>query len=82
MFLGQYFLNNFREESVNPDDFVKRSSVELMKVSKISGSRNSDGNVPKVYWNDASKLNVNWYNPDNANDNLRSREVVSNKSPD
>jgi len=34
--------------------------------------RNSDGNVPNVNWND-DKLNVNWYNPDNANDNLRAR---------
>ncbi|MGD0977281.1 MAG: hypothetical protein ABR875_03240 [Minisyncoccia bacterium] len=31
-------------------------------------------------WNsDNDELNLNWYNPDNANDNLRSREVVSIK---
>jgi len=35
-------------------------------------SRNFDGNVPNVNWND-DKLNVNWYNPDNANDSLRAR---------
>ena len=47
-----------------------------MELSKIlGGSRNSDGNVPNVNWND--KLKVNWYNPDNANDVLRSREAVS-----
>ena len=40
---------------------------------KGTGSRYSDGNVPNVNWND-SKMNVNWYNPDNRNDNLRSRQ--------
>ncbi len=40
------------------------------------GSRNHDGNVPNVNWNDG-KLNVNWYNPDNANANLRARQAVS-----
>ena len=50
-----------------------------MRLDKQNGSRNSDGNVPNVYWNDTDKLNVNWYNPDNENDNLRCREVASNK---
>jgi len=46
-----------------------------MKSDKLSGSRYTDGNVPNVNWNRFNdKLNVNWYNPDNANDNLRSRE--------
>ena len=49
-----------------------------MKSDKISGSRNADGNVPNVNWND-DKLKVNNYNPDNSNDNLRSREEVSIK---
>ena len=44
-----------------------------MESDNISGSRYADGNVPNVYWND-DKMNVNWYNPDNANDNLRSRQ--------
>jgi hypothetical protein len=30
------------------------------------GSRNADGNVPNVNFND-SKVNVNWYNLDDAN---------------
>lgn len=42
------------------------------------GSRYSDGNVPNVNWND-SKMKVNWYHPDNANGNLRSRAEVSSK---
>jgi hypothetical protein len=42
------------------------------------GSRNSDGNVPNLNWNDDG-VNVNWYNLDNANDNLRARREVSKK---
>jgi len=49
-----------------------------MKPGKISGSRYDDGNVPNVNWND-SKMNVNWYNSDNCNDNLRARAEVSKK---
>jgi hypothetical protein len=46
-----------------------------MKSDKLSGSRYHDGNVPDVNWNRYNdKLNVNWYNSDNANDNLRSRQ--------
>lgn len=53
-----------------------------MKPDNATGSRNRDGNVPNVNWNaDNRKLNVNWYNPQNANDNLRSRAEVSGKGP-
>jgi len=53
-----------------------------MKPDTSSGSRNTDGNVLNVNFND-SKVNVNWYNPGNANDKLRVREIVSEikKSP-
>jgi len=51
-----------------------------MKLSNITGSHNQDGNVPNVNWNsDNRKVNVNWYNPDNHNDYLRSRSEVSHK---
>jgi len=43
---------------------------------RYTGSRNSDGNVPNANWNDG-KFNVNWYNPDNRNSNLRARVAVS-----
>ena len=47
-------------------------------ASGKNGSRNSDGNVPYVGWDsDNRKVYVNWYNPDNSNDNLRSRSEVS-----
>lgn len=49
-----------------------------MKSGNATGSRYQDGNVPNVNWNpDNGKLKVNWYNPQNANDNLRSRAEVS-----
>ena len=42
---------------------------------KGTGSRYCDGNVPNVNFNsDDGKVNVNWTNPDNRNDNLRSRQ--------
>jgi hypothetical protein len=43
---------------------------------QITGSRNSNDNVPNVNFNDG-KVNVNWYNPDNRNNNLRSRSEVT-----
>lgn len=49
-----------------------------MRDGKLSGSRNDDGNVPNVNWNDG-QMRVNWYNPDNANGNLRAREAVSTR---
>ena len=46
----------------------------------VSGAKlYRDGSVANVNWNDG-KLYVNWYNRDNANDNLRSREVVLPKT--
>ncbi len=45
-------------------------------------TRNADGNVPSVNWNgNNDKLNVNWYNADNRNDNLRSREKSRQMPP-
>lgn len=52
-----------------------------MNPNNATGSRNRDGNVPNMNWNaDNRKLNVNWYNPQNANDNLRARAEVSGKA--
>lgn len=52
--------------------------MEWTELDKLTGSRNSDGNVSNVNWNN-DKLKVNWNNPDNSNDNLRAREVVSSQ---
>ncbi len=44
----------------------------------MRGSRNSDGNVPYVYWNrDNDKMYVNWYNRDNSDSRMRARSEVS-----
>jgi len=49
--------------------------LDVKNVSLCPASRYSDGNVPSVNWNgNYSKLNVNRYNPGNANDDLRSRQ--------
>jgi hypothetical protein len=50
--------------------------VEWTELDKLTGSRNSDGNVPNANWNDG-KFKVNWYNPRNANSDLRARAEVS-----
>jgi hypothetical protein len=61
----------------------RRLSVIMMKSSNATGSRYQNGNVPNVNWNsDNGKLNVNAYNPQNANDNLRARAEVSGKPRD
>ena len=52
---------------------LKKIIGETDGVRQLTGSRYLDGHVPNVNWND-DKLNVNWYNPDNTNDNLRSRQ--------
>ena len=44
-----------------------------MDLNNKTGSRNSDGNVPRSNWND-DKFQLNWNNADNRNDNLRSRQ--------
>ena len=64
----------------NADNFAKDCRWLWMKPDKNSGSRYSDGNVPNVNFNpNTGKVNVNWYNPGNANPNLRSRQEVSAK---
>jgi len=50
--------------------------VIMTGSDNISGSCNSNGNVPNVNFND-DKVNVNYYNPDKSNENLRARSEVS-----
>lgn len=45
------------------------------ECSQKDGSRNSDGYVPGVNWND-SKVQVNWYNLDNSNSDYGLRSEV------
>ncbi len=51
------------------------------ECSQKDCSRNSDSNVPNVYWNpDNGKVKVNWYDVDNANptNGLRSEVLIKN----
>lgn len=64
----------------NTGNFVERFLVIRKKQDKKS-SRNRDGKVPNANWND-DKFNVNWYNADNHNPNLRARAEVSHEDPE
>lgn len=56
--------------------------LDVKTTTLCSGSRNRYGYVPYVYWSsDDRKVYVNDFNPANANDNLRSRSVVSSDIP-
>ena len=50
--------------------------LDLKNITLCAGSRLSDGSVPGVRWN-GGKLYVDWYNPGNQLDDLRTRSVVS-----
>lgn len=69
-----------RLDGANTDNFTQKLSVNWMELGNKTGSRNRDGNVPNANWNsDSRRVYVNWYNPGNANSNLRSRSEVSAK---
>lgn len=50
--------------------------LDIQNVTLCAGSRNSGGDVPRVYW-DGGKLNVDWYHVDRRHGRLRSRQVVA-----
>lgn len=50
--------------------------LDIRNITLCSGSRDSDGYVPGVYWFDGI-LDVYWRRPGGARDRLRSREAVS-----
>ncbi len=78
--LWQYFLKKSGLAGQHRK-FCKRFSVKLMELANKTGSRSRNGNVPNANWNDGKfHVNVNWYNPDNANANLRGRQIVLAKS--
>lgn len=55
---------------------------ETDEIRQISGSQCFDGKVPKVNWNGWNgNMNVNYYAPSNANDNLRSRQKFPETPP-
>ena len=70
------------ETIVDEVGFFKRTGKhrDVKNITLCAGSRRSDGDVPGSRWNDG-KFYLNWYNPDNANDNLRSREKFQLRNP-
>lgn len=51
--------------------------LDIENVTLCSGSRNSDGDVPRVCWgSDGDGLGVDWFYPSDRSGRLRSREVV------
>ena len=45
---------------------------------QYAGSRDNNGNVPNVKWNNGN-FHVNNYNPNNSNENVRARSEVSSQ---
>jgi len=55
-----------------------KEHLDVNDVTLCSGSRDSDGDVPSVYWYaDYRKLFVLWGSPDHSHSSLRARAVVS-----
>lgn len=53
-------------------------SLDIKSLTLCSGSLYSDGNIPSVYWSPScNKVNVIWYNPNNINENIYTRAVIS-----
>ena len=56
--------------------------LDVTTVTLCSGSRDSGGYVPNVYWYSRSRgVCVDWCGPGNRNDNLRARAAVSVSLP-
>ena len=80
--------NQLAEEDINGITLLERLVLELFyfietgnnldidKITLCSGSRDSGGHVPNVYWDDVG-LDVGWCGPSHVNDDRRSRAVVS-----
>ena len=52
--------------------------LDEKNVTLCTGSRDSVGGVPYVYWNsDDRKVYVRWYHPGDSDGGLRSRSAVS-----
>jgi len=49
-------------------------------IDEIRQQLDADDNVLNGNWND-DRFNANWYNRDDANDNIRFRQIVLQKTP-
>lgn len=55
---------------------VKHLDIEY--ITSCTGSRDSDGNIPCVYWSSVGcGLRVDWCSPDDCDSTLWSREIIS-----
>lgn len=55
-----------------------KQHLDVKNITLCTGSRDSDGYVPRVYWDaDHAGVFVDWYSPDYAFGVLRSRSAVS-----
>lgn len=52
-----------------------KSHLDIQNVTLCSGSRDSDGGVPRVYWH-GSELDVYWCGTVNSSDRLRARRAA------
>ena len=69
---------NLPERLVFEEDYFREtgSHLDVQSITLCAGSRNSDGNVPRVHWDDG-EVRVGWYRAGNAFGFVRVREVVS-----
>ena len=52
--------------------------LDVKNITLCAGSRDDDGSVPDVYWNQSSgEVSVDWDHPDGRDGNLRARQAVS-----
>lgn len=67
------------ETIVDEVGFYKRTGKhrDVSNITLCTGSRRSDGDVPRSSWYGDVRFYLYWYSPDDADDNLRSREAVS-----
>ncbi len=69
-----------RERLLQELEYFKKTGahLDMQKVTLCAGSRDGDGDVPRVDWDfDNGKLDVRWRNSDYADGALRARQVVS-----
>lgn len=66
-----------RERLLYELEYFKKTGrhLDIKNVTLCSGSRDSDGRVPRVYWG-SDGLGVDWYGPDDRYVFLRSRRAV------
>jgi hypothetical protein len=74
--IGQTLLERLLHEWAYFDETGKH--LDVKNVTLCTGSRHSDGLVPRVFWHSVDReVLVGWYRPDDSGEGLRIRAVVS-----